>query len=255
MRIDKYLAQNGFTSRTKASRALEKGLIILNGKAAKASDEVKAGDAVEIRKEEIGFVSEGGFKLYKAFCEFKPRTEGKVFADLGASTGGFTDCLLRFGAARVYAVDVGSSQLAPPLCVDPRVVVMDGINARYLTGDEFFGRLDGVVADVSFISLTYLLPVIAKLLDDGGEAFVLIKPQFECGRQWLDKHGIVKDKNKRHEAVAEIVRCAEALALLAIGITCAPLKKGKNVEYVLYLRKGGYSERQAEIYDKLKKLD
>ena len=168
MRLDKYLAENGFSSRTKAARAIEKGLVTLNGRTAKASDEVAEGDRVEVRAEEVGFASEGGQKLYKALRAFGASVGGQVFADLGASTGGFTDCLLQNGAARVYAVDVGESQLAPHLARDTRVVVMDRTNARYLGSEQFPEPIDGVTVDVSFISLTLILPAVARILREGG---------------------------------------------------------------------------------------
>ena len=239
MRIDKYLAEHSFCSRTKAARALSKGLVILNGKVAKASDDVSDGDAVEVRAEEVGFVSEGGQKLYKALQAFGASIQGKVFVDVGASTGGFTDCLLQKGAARVYAVDVGESQLAKHLAEDSRVFVMDRTNARYLRAEDFPESIDGATVDVSFISLTYILPAVARILPEGGCVFALIKPQFECGGKGLDKHGILKDAVKRREIVEEIARFACSVGLYPLRLTNAPLRPRKNVEYILYLQKGG----------------
>ena len=237
MRLDKYLAANGFSSRTKAARAIEKGLVTLNGRTAKASDEVAEGDRVEVRAEEVGFASEGGQKLYKALRAFGASVGGQVFADLGASTGGFTDCLLQNGAARVYAVDVGESQLAPHLARDTRVVVMDRTNARYLGAEQFPEPIDGVTVDVSFISLTLILPAVARILREGGHAFVLIKPQFECGGRGLNKHGILKDAAARRAIAEEIARFACSLGLRPLRLTNAPLRARKNVEYILYLQK------------------
>lgn len=239
MRIDKYLAENGFGSRTKAARALSKGLVMLNGKAAKASDNVSDGDSVEVRAEEIVFVSEGGQKLYKALQTFGISVRGKVFVDIGASTGGFTDCLLQNGAARIYSVDVGESQLSKYLAEDSRIFVMDRTNARYLRAEDFSESIDGVTIDVSFISLTYILPAVARILRDGGCVFALIKPQFECGGKGLDKHGILKDAVKRREIVERIARFACSVGLYPLRLTNAPLRPRKNIEYILYLQKGG----------------
>ena len=241
MRLDKYLTEKGFTSRTKAARAIEKGLVTVNGKAAKASLEVTESDCVCVRKEEVNFVSEGGYKLFKALGDFGDEVAGMVFADIGASTGGFTDCLLQAGAARVFAVDVGESQLDARLASDSRVTIMDRTNARYLTGGEFSPQPDGLTADVSFISLCLILPAASKIVRPGGRAYVLIKPQFECGAAHLDKHGIVKDASARLAAVQKVCECAEREGFSLQAITNAPLHKGKNVEYILKLGKGGGS--------------
>ena len=242
MRLDKYLAEHGFSSRTKAARALAKGLVTRNGKVAKASDEVAEGDVVEVRAEgQAAFVSEGGQKLHKALECFGADVAGQVFADLGASTGGFTDCLLQRGAARVYAVDVGESQLEARLAGDARVVVMDRTNARYLDAGAFPEPIDGVTADVSFISLTLILPAVARILRSGGHAFALIKPQFECSGRGLDKHGILKDAAKRREIVESVARFACSVGLCPLDLTNAPVYARKNIEYSLYLQKREYA--------------
>lgn len=254
MRIDKYLAEV-FGSRTKAARAIREGRVKINGKQAAASDEVRDGDLVETENKEVSFVSEGGFKLYKALCDFNESAEGLVFADIGASTGGFTDCLLQRGALRVYAVDVGESQLAESLKTDARVTVKDGVNARYLRGEDFPEQLDGVTADVSFISLKLILPSVARILGKKGKAFVLIKPQFECGAKALDKHGIVKRAEDREQALLSVCEYAKDCGLFLFGLTNAPLKPRKNVEFVALLKKdsvGAMSGR--EIAEKCKIL-
>ncbi len=237
MRLDKYLAEHGFGSRTKAARAIAEGLVTRNGRVASAADEVRDGDIVDIKEREVSFVSEGGFKLYKALCEFGERADGRVFADLGASTGGFTDCLLQGGARRVYAVDVGESQLAESLRADPRVRVMDNVNARYLKREDFPEEIGGVTADVSFISLTHILPAVAEILSAKGKALLLVKPQFECGRKALGKRGIVKDEKERGRALLFVSSAAEECGLYAKKITNAPLKAHKNVEYVVLFEK------------------
>lgn len=247
MRLDKYLVGHGFSSRTKAARALEKGRVLVNGKAARASQEVTDVDLIEILDEPIGFVSEGGFKLYKALQDFSESVQGLTCIDLGASTGGFTDCLLKNGAKCVYAVDVGESQLDASLVSDPRVHVMDRINARYLSKEDFPEQADVVTVDLSFISLEYILPVIADLLGKDGIAYVLIKPQFECGGKGQDKHGIVKDK-KLHEAiVVKVCGLAERLGLAPQKLTNAPLRERKNTEYVVLLKKGGKTLGTADL--------
>ena len=233
MRIDKYLVGKYFSSRTKAARAISEGLVKRNGKTALPSDEVKPDDLIEVMEKTVSFVSEGGFKLDKALSDFGDDVKNLIFADIGASTGGFTDCLLQRGAKRVYAIDVGESQLDNSLVSDDRVIVMDNTNARYLSASDFQSVLDGIVADVSFISLKYLMPVISALLNNSGCAYLLIKPQFECGRSALDKHGIVKDMRLRKKAILDVVANGELYGLFAVNVTEAPIKQNKNVEYVV----------------------
>lgn len=237
MRLDVFLAQGRFTSRTRAARAIETGRVTVNGKPARPSTEVRGDEEICVIGEDV-FVSEGGYKLEKALSEFHADISGKVFADLGASTGGFTDCLLRRGASRVFAVDVGTAQLDSRLSADARVEVMDGVNARYLTPEDFPCALDGVTADLSFISLSLVLPAVARLLAHGREAYVLVKPQFECGRNGQNKRGIVTDAKVRERAVEEVCRQAENCGFSVVGLSRAPLREKKNVEYVLRLVRG-----------------
>lgn len=238
MRLDKYLSEHHFTSRAKAARAIERGLVLLNGKNAKPSDNVKETDVITVLDAQENYVSEGGFKLSKALREFGFDVSSKIFADIGASTGGFTDVLVQNGAKFVYAVDVGQSQLDEKLASDSRVVIMDKTNARDLKVDAFSLKLDGVVTDVSFISLTYILPVVSEILHENGDVFALIKPQFECGAKALDKHGIVKDSKFRRMAIEKIYDFALACNLSPINICVAPEREKKNKEYVIYLKKG-----------------
>lgn len=246
MRIDKYLAENGFPSRTKAARAIAEGRVRLNGKIAVPSDSVGEGDVVEVKKSEVSFVSEGGFKLYKALTEFGEDVGGGVFADIGASTGGFTDCLLQSGAARVYAVDVGESQLDKSLTGDERVVVMDNRNARYLCADDFPDILDGAVTDVSFISLSLVLPSVAGIVKRGGRVFALVKPQFECGQKALDKHGVVKQAKDREKAVFTVCEAALRCGLRPKKVTNAPIKPRKNIEYIVMFERADAGGMTAE---------
>ena len=238
MRLDKYLAEHGFASRTKAARAIAEGRVSVNGRIGKASDEISESDIITVRENPLSFVSEGGYKLRKAFDDFGAIMSGRVCVDLGASTGGFSDCLLQADAAAVFAVDVGRGQLDASVRSDPRVRVLDERNVRYLQRSEIAAeRIDVVTADLSFISLKLILPVIVQLLDFGGEAYVLVKPQFECGGIGLNKHGILKNKIARHAIVSGLADEAARLGLEPIGVTSAPLRENKNVEYILRLRK------------------
>ena len=239
MRADKYFSEK-FGSRTKASDALKKGLVLRHGKVLSPDDEVFEGDEFCFLSVQSQFVSNGGYKLARGLDEFKESVSGGVFADLGASTGGFTDCLLQRGAKQVFCVDVGESQLAPALKSDKRVVVMDGVNARFLTKDSFPVPLDGVVSDLSFISLRLVLPAVKDLLADGGRAFVLFKPQFECGRSGLGKSGICP-RRLHGGLLADFYDFCVALDLAPEKIVNAPVRPKKNIEYVLLLRKGAPS--------------
>lgn len=238
MRLDNYLAnENKYSSRTKAKEAVERGEVLVNGKIVKPSYDVLPTDEITITDLARGFVSNGAFKLERAFEVFDFCVKGKITADIGASTGGFTQCLLNNGANKVYAVDVGESLLHPSLLSDDRVVVYENTNARFLDENSFPTLVDVVVSDVSFISLTYILPAISKILCDTGEAVVLIKPQFECGAKALSKNGIVTDKRDRYLACKKIITFATDLGFGSVGFTNAPIKQGKNVEFLLYLRK------------------
>ncbi len=236
MRIDKYLADS-FGSRTKAAAAVEKGLVTVNGKIVSAAYEVKDCDEIKIEKAEQSFVSAGGFKLQKALKDFDFCVSDKIFADIGASTGGFTDCLLQNGAKKVYCIDVGESQLDKSL-FSKNIIVIDNFNARNLTADLFSEKLDGVVVDVSFISLTYILGAVAEVLENGKHVIALIKPQFECENRSVGKNGIVKDKKTHEKIIKKIYDFAVSVGLAPCGITNAPIIKGKNIEYVALFEKG-----------------
>ena len=253
MRADKFFAEK-FGSRTKAAEALEKGWVLVNGKTLRAKDEVRETDEIAFVDTGERFVSNGGYKLSRALEAFAFNCQGKVFVDIGASTGGFTDCLLQSGAAKSYAVDVGETQLHESLRCDSRVVVMDNTNARYLTLKDFSETIDGVVTDVSFISLRLIFPAISKILSEQGNAFVLIKPQFECENKNIGKSGIVK-MGAHPEIVKKVMGYAENEGLYPHAIINAPIRKGKNVEYVVWLKKtsrGGMDVRSVE--NKIKEL-
>lgn len=237
MRIDKYLGEK-YGSRTKAAKAVEKGLVKINGKPVSPSYEIKDNDLVEITEAEENYVSAGGFKLAKALKDFGFSVSGKIFADIGASTGGFTDCLLKNGAEKVYCIDVGESQLDNSL-KDKNIVIIDGFNARNLNKHLFGEILDGVTIDVSFISLTYILGAVSSVLESGAFVLALIKPQFECESKKVGKNGIVHDKNMRKRAVDKVLKFAAECGLAPQKLTCAPIIKGKNIEFVVLLEKGG----------------
>lgn len=235
MRADKYFAEK-FGSRTKSAEAIEKGLVLVNGKTVKPKDEIKETDEITFLDNVQRYVSNGGYKLEKALNEFSFVCKDKVFADIGASTGGFTHCLLLNGAKRVYAVDVGESLLHESLQADTRIVRMENTNARYLTSEDFSERIDGVVTDVSFISLRLIFPPIASILQEDGEALVLIKPQFECENKHIGKSGIVHP-SAHAKIIEKVLSYAEESGLYPFAITTAPIRKGKNVEYVLLVKR------------------
>ncbi len=235
MRADKYFAEK-FGSRTKAAEAIEKGLALVNGKRIQPKTDIKEGDEVTFAQAEQSFVSNGGYKLYAAITAFAFDCKDKTFADLGASTGGFTDCLLQNGAKKVYAVDVGESLLHESLAQDCRIAHMEHRNARYLTKEDFPEGIDGVVADLSFISLRLILPVVAAILPENGNALVLVKPQFECERKDVGKSGILS--TERHiEVMKRVLQYARENGLYPLGVVNAPIRKGKNIEYMLWLRR------------------
>ena len=235
MRADKCLAAR-FGSRTKAKEALLAGRVLLHGMPVKPDEELDGGADLVIL-DGPDFASAGGKKLQRALGVFPVAVEGRTFADLGASTGGFTDVLLRHGAARVFAVDVGRGQLDERLSADTRVTVMDGVNARYLRKEDFPVPLDGVVSDLSFISLRLVLPAVRDLLGEGGTALVLFKPQFECGGKGLGKSGILP-KSRHGALLGGFYDFCTALGLAPCGVVNAPVLPGKNIEYVVWLKKG-----------------
>ncbi len=234
MRADLYLAANGFCeSRSKAAAFIDGGCVFVNGECVtKASFDIKDGDAVEIRGRAIPDVSRGGLKLRGAFEAFGVRCKDLVCIDIGASTGGFTDVLLKNGASKVYAVDCGRGQLHRLLASDPRVVNIEGFNARELTVGALGQKCDMAVMDVSFISQTLLHAAVRGVLKENGIFISLIKPQFEVGKQNLGKGGIVKDKKARKTAVLSVISSAEQNGLYLAGIAISPIKGGDgNTEY------------------------
>ncbi len=238
MRIDLLLYEKGlFPSRNKAKESVLRGEVLYKGKPCKPADEFDDISQITLVKSENTFVSNGGYKLNKALIDFNLKVDGLTFVDLGASNGGFTDVLLKNNAKKVYAVDVGESQLDVSLKRDKRVVVFDNTNARYLNEDIFGELVDGVVCDVSFISLTLILENVNKILKDDGFAVLLIKPQFECGKKFLSKNGIVTDVSARLKCVNNVIDFAKNIGLIATNLTTAPIREKKNVEYLVLLSK------------------
>jgi len=251
MRADKFFAEK-YGSRTKAAEAIEKGLVLINGKTVKAKTEVKETDLITFVEAEVAFVSNGGYKLDRAIKAFSFDCSGKIFVDIGASTGGFTDCLLQNNAKKVYTVDVGESLLHEKLLDDGRIVQMENTNARYLQASDFPDCIDGVVTDVSFISLRLIFPVIKAILRDGGDAFVLIKPQFECEKKHIGKSGIVTP-SAHADIVKKVLGYLLESELYPFGIVNAPIRKGKNIEYILHCRADFYGSLSIErIVDDVK---
>nr|MDE7453312.1 TlyA family RNA methyltransferase [Clostridia bacterium] len=237
MRLDKYLSDK-YGSRAKAAAAIKNGLVVVNGKICPPSYEVKESDKFDFLQAEEDFVSVGGYKLSKALKDFCFDVSGKIFADIGASTGGFTDCLFQNGAKKVYCIDVGESQLDKSM-FNQNVVVIDNFNARNLNFNLFEEKLDGIVIDVSFISLTYLLEAVSNVLESGATVIALVKPQFECESRKVGKNGIVKDSDTHKRIIEKIYNFAVGTNLAPIKLTNAPIISGKNMEYLVLLEKDG----------------
>lgn len=228
-------------SREQAADLIESRSVLVNGiPATKPATQVDAETSIVLQGDRDDFVSRGGHKLAGALEVFSEVIiDGKSCLDAGASTGGFTDVLLRAGAARVVAVDVGYGQLAWELRQDPRVKVLDRTNIRHLTGDQVGEEIDVVVADLSFISLSLVLPALAAVSRPNADFVLMVKPQFEVGREKLGAGGVVRDPELRKAAVLEVAESAYDVGLGTMGITASPLPgPAGNVEYFLWLRRG-----------------
>ena len=239
-RIDVLLFEKGLApSREKARTMIMAGNVYVdNQKCDKPGETVSEDAQIEMRGSTLKYVSRGGLKLEKAMQCFPIELEGKTCMDIGASTGGFTDCMLQNGAKRVYSVDVGYGQLAWQLRQDPRVVNLERTNARHLTREQVPEEIDFFSVDVSFISLRIILPAVRPLLRDGGRAVCLIKPQFEAGREKVGKKGVVRDKAVHEEVVAVICDFAVQNGYSVLGLTFSPVKGPEgNIEYLVFLEK------------------
>jgi 23S rRNA (cytidine1920-2'-O)/16S rRNA (cytidine1409-2'-O)-methyltransferase len=252
IRLDRLLVEKGVTeSREKARALILEGKVFVNEtKVDKAGTLVNPDVSLKLLQG-IPYVSRGGLKLETALRNFNINVDGKIAMDVGASTGGFTDCLLQHGAKKVYAIDVGYGQLDWKLRNDPRVILLEKTNVRYLdrpaicqrstvNGQRFEdlinNNIDIATADVSFISLLKVIPGIIEFLKKGGEIVALVKPQFEVGRKCVGKGGVVKDEAKRLEAVDKIIKAAKGIGLEVKGVMKSPILGPKgNVEYFIYL--------------------
>ncbi|WP_163194726.1 TlyA family RNA methyltransferase [Clostridium thermarum] len=244
-RLDVVLVEKGiFSSREKAQAGIMAGDVYVNGiKVTKAGQVVKKNDVIEFRGNEMPYVSRGGYKLEKAIREFNIDLKDKVCMDIGASTGGFTDCMLQNGASKVYSIDVGYGQFAWKLRIDPRVVCMERTNIRYVTPEDLGELCDMASIDVSFISLTKVLPAVKALLKEKGEVLALIKPQFEAGREKVGKKGVVRDRSTHKEVIEKIVNFSIKEGFSIINIEYSPIKGPEgNIEYLLYMKRDNNSK-------------
>lgn len=249
-RLDLAVFERGHTeSREKAKALIMAGAVYVNGqKQLKAGTNVTEDDVIEVRGEKMPYVSRGGFKLEKAMNEFGLTLEGKVCMDIGASTGGFTDCMLQNGAVKVYSIDVGYGQLAWKLRTDERVVNLERTNFRYVTEEQVPEPVDFASVYVSFISLRIILPVLRERLRDGGQAVCLIKPQFEAGRENVGKKGVVRDKSVHRDVIETITTFALENGFSLLGLTFSPIKGPEgNIEYLMFLEKAEAPERRTAV--------
>ncbi len=226
-------------TREKAKALIMAGSVYVNGmKETKSGLSVKVTDSIEVRGAVNPYVSRGGLKLEKAIKSFPVNLEGAVCMDIGASTGGFTDCMLQNGASKVYSIDVGYGQLAWKLRTDERVVNLERTNFRYVTEEQVPEKIDFASVDVSFISLKHILPVMRNLLKDSGESVCLIKPQFEAGRENIGKKGVVRDVSVHKSVIEDITSFAYENGFDVCGLDFSPVKGPEgNIEYLMYIRK------------------
>ncbi len=238
-RLDKLLFEKGLAeSREKAHALILEGSVLVNGIMVDKAGAQVTSDDVLLVENKMPYVSRGGLKLEQAMKEFLIDVKGKTAMDVGASTGGFSDCLLQYGAEKIYAVDVGYGQFSWKLRNDDRVVLLEKTNIRYLEQGKVPDKIDIAVIDVSFISLLKVIPKVLEFLHTPGEIVALIKPQFEVGRKDVGKGGVVKDESKRLEVVENIKSELTEMGLEVIGTTTSPIKGPKgNVEYLIYLRR------------------
>ena len=237
-RLDLLMTERGLCdSRSRAQALIMSGAVFVDGqKCDKAGTPVADDAAVEVRGETCPFVSRGGLKLEKALREFGVDPTGYVCSDSGASTGGFTDCLLQKGAKKVFAIDVGYGQLAWALRTDPRVVCMERTNIRYVTPEDLGEPLDLSVVDVSLISLRLVLPAVQKLLKPTGQVLCLIKPQFEAGKDKVGKKGVVREKSTHVEVLEQFLGLADELGFTVRNLTFSPVKGPEgNIEFLGHL--------------------
>lgn len=245
-RLDVLMVQRNLAeSREKAKALIMSGIVYVNGqKEDKAGTSFEEIVQIEVRGSTLKYVSRGGLKLEKAMSRFGVQLAGKVCMDVGASTGGFTDCMLQNGAVKVYAVDVGHGQLAWKLRNDDRVICMEKTNIRYVTPEDIGDRIEFSSIDVSFISLTKVLGPVKQLLTDNGQVVCLIKPQFEAGREKVGKKGVVREKSVHLEVIEMVSDYARSIGFGILGLEFSPIKGPEgNIEYLLYLQ--NYPQEEA----------
>ena len=247
-RLDVLLVKRNLAeSREKAKAVIMSGIVYVDGQKEDKAGSVFADTAqIEVRGTGLKYVSRGGLKLEKAMTHFSLELSGKVCMDVGSSTGGFTDCMLQNGAAKVYAVDVGKGQLDWKLRNDPKVICMEKTNIRYVTRQEIPEGIDFSSIDVSFISLTKVLGPVKALLTEEGQIVCLIKPQFEAGREKVGKKGVVRDKKVHLEVIQTVMEFAQFLGFGVLGLEFSPIRGPEgNIEYLLYLQ--NYREGEAAL--------
>lgn len=256
-RIDLLLVKRGFFStREKAKRAIMAGEVWVEGKRVdKVGQRVNLDSTITLLQKKSVYVSRGGEKLEKALNTFPISVQRKIVLDVGASTGGFTDCLLQYGAEKVYCVDVGYGQLAWKLQKNPRVIIMDRTNIRYLSPDKFSNLFDLATIDVSFISLDKVLPPVYHLLKEKGEVIALVKPQFEAGPELVQKGGLVKKPETHQLVLRKVIDMARALGFKVGGLTFSPLQgTAGNIEFFIYLLKDNFPERETDYSSEIEKV-
>lgn len=256
-RLDVLLVQQGLaTSRELAKAYIMAGNVYVDGqKEDKAGTKVAVNASLEVKGNQMKYVSRGGYKLEKAVDTFGISLDGKICLDIGASTGGFTDCMLQNGASKVYAIDVGYGQFAWKLRNDERVVCLEKTNVRYVTHEQVPDEGDFASIDVSFISLTKVLPAVLGVLGEKGQLVCLIKPQFEAGREKVGKKGVVRDINVHKEVIEMIANYVRAQNLGILGLSFSPIKGPEgNIEYLIYLDKSQAGMTEEEVQEKLEEV-
>lgn len=249
-RLDVLLVSRGLApSREKAKTMIMEGNVFVNNNREDKAGSTFADDCkIEIHGNTLKYVSRGGLKLEKAMTHFGITLDGKVCMDIGASTGGFTDCMLQNGASKVYSVDVGYGQFAWKLRQDPRVVCMEKTNIRYVTPEDIDDALDFASVDVSFISLTKVLGPARALLKDNGQMVCLIKPQFEAGREKVGKKGVVRDKAVHEEVINKVIDFALEIGFSIHNLEYSPIKGPEgNIEYLVYIEKNNEAVKEESV--------
>ncbi len=256
-RLDVLLTELGyFESRERAKRAIMEGIVFVNDEREdKAGTTFPVDARIEVRGSKLKYVSRGGLKLEKAIVNYGLDLTGKICMDIGSSTGGFTDCMLQNGAVKVYAIDSGTNQLAYKLRVDDRVISMENTNFRYVTPEQIPDEIDFASVDVSFISLTKILPAALPLLFESAEMVCLIKPQFEAGREKVGKKGVVRDPKVHEEVLVNVMTFAASCKFRFKAVTFSPIKGPEgNIEYLLYMAKSDSKMSEEELSSWLNKV-